>query len=426
MNKQPIPNSIPWEELETSQQQQIQRALSTTKNPRYFVAPSSQAELCEVVSLAQQQNEKILPCGNGTKLSWGGLVEDIDLVVSTKNLHHIIEHAVGDLTVTLEAGVTLQELQDTLKPTGQFIPLDPAYPESATIGGIIATGDSGNWRQRYSGVRDMVLGISCVRSDGKMTKAGGRVVKNVAGYDLMKLFTGSYGTLGIIAQVTLRTYPLPEASRTILLTGTKDEIATVTNRLRASSLSPTCANVISASVVQQLTSVSEMGLMVRFQSIEPSVRQQSQQLIALGKQHNLSAQVIDGDEEQKVWRQMQQLARVAATEKAITCKLGVLPNNVVTILQQLETLTSGAGLGTMLMSSGLGYVSMQLDDGISTLEKLRLYCQQQQGFLTILEAPIAVKQKLEPWGYTGNAGELMRKIKQQFDPQNIFSPGRFF
>ncbi|UBF23829.1 FAD-binding oxidoreductase [Kovacikia minuta CCNUW1] len=214
-----------WEALSSDQRERIKHAIAPHAEVHRIVYPNNPTELAAVIQSAYQNRWQILPCGAGSKLNWGGMVGGKDkgerikdksaasplIVVSTKNLNRVIEHAVGDLTVTVEAGVRFAELQQQLAQVGQFLAIDPAYPEQATIGGIVATADTGSLRQCYNSVRDMLLGVSFVRADGQMAKAGGRVVKNVAGYDLMKLFTGSYGTLGILTQVTFRVYPMPEA-----------------------------------------------------------------------------------------------------------------------------------------------------------------------------------------------------------------------
>ena len=181
--------------------------MNLPSRPFYLAFPETLEALATGVKLANEFDWKILICGNGSKLSWGGLVKEAQLVISTQRLNRIIDHAIGDLTVTVEAGMTISQLQQALSPSNQFLPLNPCYPQSATIGGIVATADTGSWRQGYGGVRDLLLGLSFVRADGVIAKAGGRVVKNVAGYDLMKLFCGSFGTLGIISQVTMRLYP---------------------------------------------------------------------------------------------------------------------------------------------------------------------------------------------------------------------------
>ncbi|HEY9883407.1 MAG TPA: FAD-binding oxidoreductase, partial [Thermosynechococcaceae cyanobacterium] len=207
-----------WETLPAAQQASIAQAVAPDVTVSGVAYPSTPAALAAMVQADDRQ--PLLPCGAGSKLAWGGLVGGLKdkektlplLVVSTERLNQLIDHAIGDLTVTVEAGMRFADVQATLATAGQYLPIDPAYPDHATIGGIIATADTGSLRQRYNGVRDLLLGVSIVRADGQVAKAGGRVVKNVAGYDLMKLFTGSYGTLGIITQATLRVYPLPEAS----------------------------------------------------------------------------------------------------------------------------------------------------------------------------------------------------------------------
>ena len=177
---------------------QVKKAISPGNLPNCIVYPQTQSQLAEVIAEAYRNKWRVLPCGNGSKLKWGGLAENIDIVVSTKSLNKVINHAVGDLTLTVEAGVKFTDIQATLAKHNQILALNPTEPHLATIGGIIATGDTGSLRQRYGSVRDQLLGVTFVRADGQIARAGGRVVKNVAGYDLMKLFTGSYGTLSII------------------------------------------------------------------------------------------------------------------------------------------------------------------------------------------------------------------------------------
>ncbi|MGF1478300.1 MAG: FAD-binding oxidoreductase [Cyanophyceae cyanobacterium] len=412
---------VEWNQLESPWQERITGAIApggagldpiATRPPSALVYPHTPEALSAALKLAHQQRLAILPCGGGSKLNWGGLVQEAQLAISTQRLNRIVEHAVGDLTVTVEAGVKLRDLQDVLKSKQQFLPLDPAYPDEATMGGIVATADTGSWRQRYGGVRDMVLGLTFVRADGQMAKAGGRVVKNVAGYDLMKLFTGSYGTLGVISQITFRVYPLPDASTTVLLTGEAEAIATAAQTLRNSSLTPTAADLLSASRVQQLELGQHMGLRVRFQSIPESVQEQATQLKAIAQELGLTREEVD---EAQLWQPIK-------SPSAIRCKIGVIPSAAVAVLRESATLTAGQGFGLMHNGSGLG--TLYLDE-LEIVKKMRAIAQNYQGFLTVLEASTALKQQLEPWGYTGNALTVMRKLKQQFDPKNILSPGRF-
>ncbi len=413
-----------WENIEARQRVEIARSLKAETFPSCIVYPHTEAELSEVIACAYQNKWRVLACGNCSKISWGGLVE-VDLVVSTQRLNQLIQHAVGDLTITLESGTKFADVQDILGTAGQFLALDPTAPESATMGGIVATADTGSLRQRYGGVRDQLLGMSFVRADGQIAKAGGRVVKNVAGYDLMKLFTGSYGTLGIITSVTFRVYPLPEASGTLVLTGTADAIAQALTSLRSSALVPTAADLLSSGLVARLGIGQGFGLLTRFQSIPESVKQQSAALLQVGQQLGLQGAVYSAGDEADLWQKLQQQISASSTEPVITCKIGVLSSAVVATLTQLERI---AFQSSGLLHSGSGLGLLRFEANAATPQKIlemRSLCQSQTGFLTLLEAPMSLKQQIDVWGYNGNSINLMRSIKQQFDSNNILNPNRF-
>jgi glycolate oxidase FAD binding subunit len=404
-----------WENLEPSRKESIHKAMAGEKHPSCIVYPRTQEQLAAIIAEAHQQNWRVLPCGNSSKLSWGGLAQDIDLVVSTERINRLIEHAVGDLTVTVEAGMKFTDLQAILAKSRQFLALDPTAPQLATIGGIVATANTGSLRQRYGSVRDQLLGITFVRADGQIAKAGGRVVKNVAGYDLMKLFTGSYGSLGIITQVTFRVYPQQEASATVVLTGTAEAISSAAATLRGSALTPTQADLLSSKLVSSLGLGEGLGLIARFQSTNASVHEQANRLVEFGQQLGLNGEIYIGENEANLWQRLSEQIHSHATNFPISCKIGILPIAAIEVLNQVE-------MGLIHISSGLGVLC--LNNQKQTL-KLRNICQLNQGFLSVLEAPATVKEKFDVWGYTGNALELMRRIKAQFDSKNILSPGRF-
>lgn len=411
-----------WENIEDRQRVGIARSLKADF-PSCIVYPHTEAELSEVITCAYQNKWRVLACGSCSKISWGGLVE-VDLVVSTQRLNQLIEHAVGDLTVTLESGTKFADVQNILGTAGQFVALDPTTSELATMGGIVATADTGSLRQRYGGVRDQLLGMSFVRADGQIAKAGGRVVKNVAGYDLMKLFTGSYGTLGIITAVTFRVYPLPESSGTVVLTGTADAIAQALTNLRSSALLPTAADLLSSSLVARLGIGQGFGLLTRVQSIPESVKQQSAALLQLGEQLGLQGVSYSAGDEANLWQKLQQMS-ASSTEPVITCKIGVLPSAAVATLTQLNLIVPESEI---LIHSGSGLGLLRFEANAATPQsilEMRSLCQSQSGFLTLLEAPASLKQQIDVWGYNGNSVNLMRLIKQQFDSKNILNPNRF-
>ncbi|MEB3229360.1 MAG: FAD-binding oxidoreductase [Leptolyngbyaceae bacterium] len=429
-----------WDDIETPWQRQLLRGMVADSTPAGVVYPRTQAELAELITCAHQENWRVLPCGRGSKLHWGGLASGVDVVVSTERLAQVIDHAVGDLTVTVEAGCSFSALQKTLAPSKQQLAIDPSYGDRATIGGVVATADTGFLRQRYGGVRDRVIGISVVRADGQLTKAGGQVVKNVAGYDLMKLFTGSWGSLGIISQLTLRLYPVAETAKTVCLSGSGTAIQTVAAQLFASSLTPTAFAVVLPPTMATLMPILPIAhrnipapppqsnwltLVVRFQSIDVSVDQQSEQLIQWGKGNGLIGEVLDGATELALWQQLGAQRSQAPSPSVVTCKLGVLPAQAVPMLEWLNHHYPPTH-GWINGGSGLGWLYGDAEDlSIAAVEKIRQRCQSFNGFLSVLAAPSPWKQTLDLWGYQGQALGLMQRLKHQFDPQHQLSPGRF-
>src|SRR5712692_6949046 len=177
--------------------------------PKLIVDPGTEKELAEVLRLSNEAGLAVIPRGGGTKPRWGNPPSRADLILSTARLSAIIEHAWADLTVTVEAGCTIQRLQETLAQHGQRLALDPLWPKKTTIGGVLSTNDSGALRLRYGALRDLIIGVTIALPDGTLASSGGKVVKNVAGYDLPKLVTGALGTLGVITRAVFRLHPLP-------------------------------------------------------------------------------------------------------------------------------------------------------------------------------------------------------------------------
>ncbi|MEM7771451.1 MAG: FAD-binding oxidoreductase [Cyanobacteria bacterium P01_A01_bin.37] len=411
--------------------QPLRDRLSTAIAPQAplpcIVYPNTQEELADVVACAAQHGWRLLPIGSGSKVHWGGLAHTIHALVSTTRLNRLIDHAVGDLTITAESGMRFRTLTDTLQHAQQHLGIDPTYVDQATIGGIVATGDTGALRQRYGGVRDRLIGLSLVRADGTVAKAGGRVVKNVAGYDLMKLMTGAYGTLGILSQLTFRVYPKAETSQTVVLVGDGPAIQSLTAAVLASSLTPHRFDVLSPVFVHALGLGNGVGLVVQFESIAISVEQQVKQLSAMATALTVTIEDCRQQEsESALWKQLQDVIEHPGNNVPITCKIGVLPNQVIPAIQQLPHLLPTAAIARIHASSGLGQVQF---DGAAiaptAILPLRRWCESQNGFLTILEAPLNWKQQLDVWGYSGNSLSVMQKLKEQFDPQHVLNPGRF-
>jgi glycolate oxidase FAD binding subunit len=370
-------------------------------------------ELPEII----RGGDRLLIAGNGSKLGWGSRVQQPSLVIRTTKLNNLIDHAVGDLTVTVEAGMSFTALQTQLATANQFLPLDPLFPDQATIGGIIATADTGSLRQRYGGVRDLLLGISWIRADGAIAKAGGRVVKNVAGYDTMKLFTGAYGTLGILQQVSLRVYPIPVASGSVWITGQPAALTALISKLGAMTLTPTSLDLITPQLAQKLKISSQMGILARFQTIPASITVQSDTLIATAQALGLQAQKYDGDAETHIWQQLRPLVM----ESAIVTKIGLQATAAVDFLAALPEAT-----GVIHLGSGIGLLGLPESTRSTEILAFRQQCAAAQGYLSVLTAPPSIKQQLEVWGFSDSTISLMRQLRHQFDPQSIFNPGKLF
>lgn len=416
---------VPWAEVDSFVRRQIQAATGIDAGVECVIYPESQDELATVLELANRNHWSVLPLGAGSKLSWGGLAASSHLAVSTARLTRLVDHAVGDLTVTAEAGMPLSQLQSMLSGHRQWLPISPTYPQ-ATLGGIVATADTGALRHRYGGIRDMLIGLTFVRYDGGIAHAGGRVVKNVAGYDLMKLLTGSFGTLGIISEVTFRLYPMPEASETLVLTGSVEAIAQSLQTLMASSLTPTAVELVATETMRSLNLGTEMGLLIRFHTIPVSIEQQIDQLLGWATTAGLRGDRFTGDSEADLWQHVQGQLSVDRHSTSITCKIGVLPAASAIVLDKISHRLNTLEFGMIHAGSGLGMLRFHSSaESAQDLLAIRQLCESQSGFLSILDAPQPLKEAIDVWGYAGNALDAMRRIKQQFDPHAILSPGRF-
>ncbi|NJM96095.1 MAG: FAD-binding oxidoreductase [Phormidesmis sp. RL_2_1] len=416
---------VTWAAVSAEQQQAVMEALSSASPPACLALPGTVEALGKVMALAATHHWRVLPTGQGTKLSWGGTAEAIDLVVSTARLNRVIEHAVGDFTVTVEPGVQVAELRRILAEQRQFLAIDPAFDERATIGGVVATADTGSLRQRYGGLRDMLIGVQFVRYDGEQARAGGRVVKNVAGYDLMKLLTGAYGSLGILSELTFRLYPIQASSRTLVLSGEAKAIEAATAQVRLSGLTPVALDVVMQTSAAAQQQARHLALIARFQGIEAGLAEQTARLKKIATTHSLSCQQLDGEADSQFWQQ------VADEIKPYTvlCKVGLRPSGIPGLIKLIEAVDLNAQ-ARLYGTSGLGWIQFEqadksVDEIVESLEKLRSHCQNNAGFLTILQASKALKQKIDVWGYSGNALGVMDDIKRKFDPQRLLSPGRF-
>src|ERR1044071_5048639 len=262
--------------------------------PALLCRPANEEQLSTALRLCAEHEAAVIPWGAGTAMTIGNAPRHVDVVISTERLARILDHDPANLTVSAESGIVLARLQGELRNQQQFAPLDPPFPECTTIGGIIAANLNGARRGYYGSVRDLVIGIKVVLIGGERIKAGGKVVKNVAGYDMCKLFVGSLGTLGIISQATLRLAPLPETSATLVVAGAFSDVQQFASELGRSGLVP--------SAVILRVAGSHRQLAVRLEGFAETVVRSERELNGIAGKLALKPQILSADEHGALWR----------------------------------------------------------------------------------------------------------------------------
>jgi glycolate oxidase FAD binding subunit len=385
-------------------------------------SPASVAEASRVLAAAARAGKHVVVVGDGSKLGLGNPPERVDLIVSTRRMDRVLEHAAGDLVVKVEAGARLTDLQAALAPAGQWLALDPPEP-GATVGGVVAANASGPRRLRYGTVRDLIIGITVVLADGTVAHAGGKVVKNVAGYDLAKLFCGSLGTLGLIAEATFRLHPRPAAAAVVTLgVSGPEQVGAAVQRLLRSTLVPSAV---------ELVWYGESGLLtVVIEGIPPGVEAQAAAAAELlGEVGAVEVLGPRGTE-----AALAQLGAPPWEKAEVGIKVAVPPAELSGALTDLWSGWLGHGPVAAHAATGIIRVGLQGPDlgraeqveafaGEVTRTRERLAAR--QGTLVFVEAPPALKRAVDVWGPPGDAIELMRRVKRQFDPDRRLSPGRF-
>jgi glycolate oxidase FAD binding subunit len=383
--------------------------------PQFVAEPTSGQSIGTALEWASRERLPVLVRGSGTKIEWGPAPRSIGLLISTGRLNAVVAHRHGDLTATVQAGATLGDVNRILARHRQWTPLDPPWADRATIGGLVATNDSGPRRHRYGAPRDLIIGIEVARGDGQLAKGGGIVVKNVAGYDLPRLFTGSFGSLGAIVSATFKLYPLTAASTTLVAdVKTLDDLTKVSGQIAASHLTPTALEF----------STHPRRLLVRFESIEPSVEQQSMKAQSLIGSLGFEAQTVSGADEDRTWLEH---ARVWSEPGGTLLKVSVLPTAIADALGVIER---GAGHDGFVAAgrAGAGVFVVRIDGGLDAQERviaaLRGSIPHGKGSAVIVRAPAALRNRVDVWGSVGDGLPVMQAIKRELDPAGILSPGR--
>jgi glycolate oxidase FAD binding subunit len=384
--------------------------------PKLVIEPGTETELGEVLRLSNEAGLAVIPRGGGTKLGWGNPPARADLILSTARRTTIIEHAWADLTVSVEAGCTIQRLQETLAQHGQRLALDPLWAEKATVGGVLSTNDSGALRLRFGALRDLIIGATIALPDGTLASSGGKVVKNVAGYDLPKLITGALGTLGVITRAVFRLHPLPRNTRSFSVSAAN---AQETQRF---VLAVQNSKLAHTSLQSHFSGDAPPVSDILFEGTEAGLAAQEAQL------QNLSAPARVSEAAATTWSARGEVWRSSDPQSAAIAKISILPANLARTIDLIERTANAHQIRwrALQYATGLGWLRLEGKPGSlrDALQTLRGQLQGLDGSLVALHRPDKMPA-FDAWGSAGDALPLVKAVKQQLDPKNTLNPGRF-
>ena len=388
--------------------------------PKAVVLPASVWEIQDVLRFAAAQHLSVIPAGSGSKLQSGNPPEKVDIVLAMTRINEVVEYEPADLTVTVEAGIQLTALQEKLADNGQFLPLNPPYASRCTLGGIVAANASGSLRLRYGTARNLVLGLRVVHASGTVVKSGGKVVKNVAGYDVNKLYIGSFGTLGILTEMTLKLSPIP--ARQALLTAQFQDMQ--------------AAAKTGLSIVGSQTLPDFVNLLVNSEHAGPMLvagfggdaetvtwqLEQARRIMELNSA--IGVKELEGESFQKLNDAMRAFAESENESRTVSVQVNLKRTDIAEFAENV--LTNNAEM-LALLGSGVLYLKMEQGEGLAeTLATLRERVVAASGSLIIESAPPELKQQLDVWGPVApRARNLMQQLKARFDERNLLNPGRF-
>jgi glycolate oxidase FAD binding subunit len=395
--------------------------------PSARLTPASADELAAALHAADEKGEAVAPVGGGTQLDLGMPPTRLDLVLETTQLNRVVEYEPADLTVTVEAGMRFDALQKLLGAQGQFLALDPSAQDGATIGGLIATNTSGPLRFAHGTARDLVIGTRVANPDGTLTRSGGRVVKNVAGYDLNKLYVGSLGTLGIIVELSFKLAPIPPASATVV--GAFSDVNAVRGFLGVlvrSPLSPLAIELLSPGAAASASTGAPSGkvaVAVRVGGYAPAVERQVRELPALIAEHG-GAPVETRD---SVWEDLAYM-RVDAHQRDVVLKAAAPLAESTRLVDILERrLSQFQPVVWAHAGTGVAYAACDAPADPSAIADARrdVMALGSNASLVVERCPTELKSAIDVWGDPGSSVAIMRALKTKLDPRGTLNPGRY-
>lgn len=390
-------------------------------SPTLLVRPGCTAEVAACMKVCSESDAAVVPAGKMTWLECGNPLRRSDVVLSLERMRRIVDYSPPDLTATVEAGLTLSEFNAVTVRERQWLPLDPPGFKVATLGAIAACNSSGGLRLGFGAPRDYVIGLKLVHADGTESKSGGKVVKNVAGYDMNKLYTGSYGTLAIITELTFKLRPLPDRSSTIVITSQfRGSLFQLARRVISSELQPASVVFTRRLFESGGSTWPEDALLVRFNDSEAAVEHQVAWVIrAIGE--TCKATRLNENEAGAAWAEVADFDHRAMRVR-LSIPLSAVPAEFEKAFLAHLNCVAAADIGT-----GIIRLAFDADDGsaVDQIKRLRASAAAANGALVIEKAPAEVRRAADAWGDVGSTAELMRSIKVRFDPQSLLNPGKF-
>lgn len=401
----------------------------------HTVYPETEDEIARILTYASENGKSVSIIGGGTKRGFGGTKDSDDILLSLEKFAGVIEHVPGDMTVTVKPGTVMKDIQEFLAGHNQMISLDPEWPEYATIGGIVASNSSGPKRLKYGSARDHVIGMRVVYPDGRITRTGGKVVKNVAGYDMNKLFVGSMGTLGVISEITLKLRPLPKQEKLVLLSFSKEnweKLRPFTVGFLDSTIEPVSLELMNPALSKKLADIESYTLAVAFEDVESAVAFQEKWL-AENKPAEMNMTVMEKDEAVSFWKRFTELSPKdpsSSSDMRASVKTGSKNMDVFHLMVETDRLHHESG-AAVYGHGGLGhgvakmYIEGPEDKVITAVKSIRAKAEELGGYAVITHLPLAVRRQISVWGNQPSYFFLLSGIKKQADPEKILNTGRF-
>jgi glycolate oxidase FAD binding subunit len=394
--------------------------------PHVRIAPADVEQIAAALRLCAEHAAAVVPWGGGTAMHWGNVPRHADVALSLERLTELVEHDDANLTATVQAGVPLASLQESLGRRKQFLAVDAPRPQRATVGGIVAANTNGPRRMFYGSVRDLVIGMKVVLADGTPIKAGGKVVKNVAGYDMCKLFVGSLGTLGVITEATFKMAPEPETAKTVLARGSLAQAAQLAREVFASPLIPAAVAIVHGEVAVSAGFPGEsVSVAVWAEGFDEAVSRHVRDVTNMAERGGMAADVLDGAAHLRLWEVLRDFGADGMAPAAV--RVTVPPAAVMDVIAAVQQPQDGAP-ARFVAHAGAGTVWLTVTDAASApawIARLTPMAAERHGHVVLGSAPPEVKRKLDVWGPPPPTLSLMKDLKSQFDPHGLLNPGRF-